>query len=200
MNALEECGADYDDHMINIMKGEQKTAAYRFINPRGKVPALIADGALLTENASILVYLDEQFPDGGLLPKTATPTQRAQYVSDLVWCSATVHPMVRQVRMPVRFTDADPSGVEQKGREYLDGILPEIEQRVVSDRWWYGTDWSIVDTYLNWCYTTAASADYSLSPYPAVQAHSERVQSRPAYQRVLERERLARQKSRQRNV
>ena len=37
---LEELGADYDLHVLNIKAGEQRAPAYLTVNPMGKVPAI----------------------------------------------------------------------------------------------------------------------------------------------------------------
>ena len=48
--------------------------------------------------------------------------------------------------------------------------------------------WSIVDTYLNWTYSTAAIGGFPLKDYPVLLAHAERVRARPSFQRALARE------------
>ena len=188
LNALEEAGFDYEDQVVNILKGEQKSPDYLAVHPGGKVPALAVDDTVLTENASIILFLHQAAPAAKLLPDAASPVARAQQVSDLVWCSGTVHPAVRQVRMPVRFTDGDPSGVQAKGREYLEAIAAQVDERTSDNRWWYGADWSIVDVYLYWLFTTARSAGFLLDGYPNLEALVERVQERPSCQRALARE------------
>jgi glutathione S-transferase len=192
MCALEETGLDYEDHAVNVFKGEQKSPEYLKIHPGGKVPALAVDGRVLIENASILMFLDGLAPDANLLPKTADPVEQARCRSDLVWCSATVHPIMRQVRMPVRFTDGDPSGVQEKGHEYLHEVLRQVDERVANGSWWYGENWSIVDVYLFWLTTTAASAGFPLDDYSNVRDLLQRVQERPSFQRMLVREEAAR--------
>jgi glutathione S-transferase len=65
---LEEVGEPYEARVIDYgpqMKGPE----YRAINPMGKVPALVHDGTVVTENAAILSYLAEVFPQAGLMPE-----------------------------------------------------------------------------------------------------------------------------------
>ena len=70
--ALEELGAAYALHKVNIRAGEQKTPEFLAINPNGKVPAIIdsegPNGQPITivESAAILIYLAEKF--GALIP------------------------------------------------------------------------------------------------------------------------------------
>ena len=195
MTALETAGLDYDDQLVNIMAGEQKSAEYLRIHPSGKVPALQIDDQILTENASIVSYLSSAYPDAQLLPPTDDPLQQAQQRSDLIWCSGTVHPAVRQIRMPIRFTDGDPSGVQEKGREYVHGIAAQVNERVANGAWWYGERWSIVDVYLTWLFTTAVTAGFDLTEYPNVADLLRRVEALPSYQRALAREKAAVEKA-----
>ncbi|MCG8441910.1 MAG: glutathione S-transferase family protein [Caulobacterales bacterium] len=189
MNALEEAGLSYDLRAVNIFKFEQKTPDYLKIHPGGKVPAFIYDGRVMTENAAILMFIHTIAPHAGLLPAASDDFGRIKYYSDLVWCSATFHPAIRQVRMPIRFTDGDPSGVQAKGVEYTTDILRQVEARVRNGGWWHGDAWSIVDVYVNWCCMIALSAVPTiLDGFPGVQAHVRRVQERPSFQRAAERE------------
>jgi glutathione S-transferase len=61
--ALEELGAAYTFHPVNIRQGEQKLPAFLSLNPNGKVPVIIdPEGAddqpiTISESAAILIYL-----------------------------------------------------------------------------------------------------------------------------------------------
>jgi len=190
MNALEEAGLDYADVALDLMKGEQRSAEYQAINPRGKVPTLVVDGTPLSENAAIMLYLDALRPDAGLFPAAADPLARAQVWSDLIWCSATLHPMVRQVRMPIRFSATDPDSVRADGAAKLAVTLPQLEARLARAPWWYGERWSILDVYLFWNYDTADSV-IPLDDYPALRAHAGAVRARPSFFRAQAREKAA---------
>src|SRR4051794_23191815 len=88
--ALEEIGQPYEEKQILLAKGEQKTAEYQKVNPRGKVPALGIDGGrILTENTAILTYLARRFPKKKLLP--SDPLEEARCISQMAWFSNTVH-------------------------------------------------------------------------------------------------------------
>lgn len=56
---------------IDLGAGEQHSEAYRAINPRRVVPALVLeDGAIIGEVPAIMRYLDEAFPETPLLGAT----------------------------------------------------------------------------------------------------------------------------------
>jgi len=55
---------------VNLMKGHQREAEFRKINPMMAIPALIeGNGTVLFESLTILEYLDEKHPNPPLLPK-----------------------------------------------------------------------------------------------------------------------------------
>ena len=75
--ALEELGASYSYHPVNIRQGgEQKLPAFLALNPNGKMPVIVdpegPDGQpiTITESAAILIYLARKF--GRLIPVSET--------------------------------------------------------------------------------------------------------------------------------
>src|ERR1700757_571500 len=54
---------------VNLMKGAQREAAYRAVNPMMSLPALVdGDGPVLFQSLAIIEYLDEVHPHPPLLP------------------------------------------------------------------------------------------------------------------------------------
>jgi glutathione S-transferase len=190
MNALEEAGVSFDDQPVNLMKGEQRSPEMLALNPKGKVPALRVGDQLLTENPSILLYLDEAHPEAELLPRAANALERAETRSDLIWLSNTVHPLVRICMMPARAAPNDPEGARSVAREALTAIFAGIDGRMARNGWWYG-GWSIMDVYIDWCASTAAAAGVDLAAFPAILAQSEKVRARSSFVRALAREQRA---------
>jgi glutathione S-transferase len=190
INALEEADLDYDLRPIDLRANEQQSPDYLAVNPKGKVPALTYGNHLLTENPVILHWIDRQRPQAQILPHDDDFTT-LQGLIDLVWCSAALHPMVRQIHMPTRFTDGETDGIRRDGMKKFDIELRRIAERLMHQHWWYGDRWSIVDVYLHWLYSIAASGGFPLGAYPALSGHAERVSSRRSFMRSLERERIA---------
>src|SRR6202012_2874910 len=64
---------------VGLGAGEQHAQAYRAINPRRVVPALVLeDGTTIAEVPAIMRYLDEAFPDTPMLG--ATPKDKGLVV------------------------------------------------------------------------------------------------------------------------
>lgn len=184
--ALVQTGLSFEEQAVDIRLPD-RTPVHLQASPEGKVPALLVDGKPLVENVAILTYLNALVPDAGLLPQSDDPMVLAQQCSDLVWISSTLHPAVRQARMPSRFTDGDPSGVRAKGLEFTTAMFGRVEQRLSSSSWWYGDTWSIVDVYLCWAFTTAASTELlSVDDYPAIMGLMGRVKAQPNFQTSME--------------
>ena len=68
--ALNLKGVEYEQRAVHLVRdsGEQKSPAYRQINPLGLVPALVHRGHTLVQSVAICEYLEEAFPAVPLLP------------------------------------------------------------------------------------------------------------------------------------
>src|SRR3712207_5259004 len=88
---LEELGAPHELRVLNMKAGEQRNAAYLAVNPLGKVPAIVHDGALVTEQGAIFIYLADLFPEAGLAPAIGDPL-RGPYLRWLVYYGSCFEP------------------------------------------------------------------------------------------------------------
>ena len=84
---LDECGAEYEIHPIDLAMGENKRADYLKINPSGKLPALVDGEARIFENVAICLYLADKFPEKNLAPKIGDP-RRGRYLTLTVYSTS----------------------------------------------------------------------------------------------------------------
>ena len=70
--ALEESGLPFTPREIRVREGAHKEAAYREVNPWGKIPALRVGEQVLTEAHAILTYVADRAPGHNLLPSAGT--------------------------------------------------------------------------------------------------------------------------------
>ena len=190
--ALEEAGVEFETRLVRFMKGEHKSSAFRRLNPKGKVPALEIDGQVLTENVAILTYLNECFPQAGLLPPATAAADRARQIADLCFCSATLHPLVTRIRMPMFFAGPEHAAtVKRTAEQAMDEYFQLIEDRIGNGEWWYGRQWSVMDGYLYWVFWRVDGAGYDTSRFPRFTAHARAMEDRPAVRRALAREEQA---------
>ena len=90
--ALNLKGLDYGYVPVNLLKSEQKSAAYLARNPLGLVPALESDdGELITQSVAILEWLEETAPSPALLPEDPFQRARVRAVVNTIACD--IHPL-----------------------------------------------------------------------------------------------------------
>lgn len=191
MTALETAGCEFEDELVNLMAGEHMRPAYRSQNPRGKIPALLVDGELLTENAAILTWIDATYPEAKLFPSAHGEFEKARQLSDLFWLSAGWHPSVRAMKVPSRWTVGEEAPVRERGRDQMNPMVEALEAQLANGSWYYGETWSIIDVYFYWAYTTAEEGTYDFSGCPEICRHRAQVEGLPAFIRARAREEAA---------
>lgn len=73
---MAEKGVEVETEQVDLAERAQFGEAYRAVNPRCTVPALVLDdGTVLCDNASIARYLEEVYPDPPLMG--VTPVEKA---------------------------------------------------------------------------------------------------------------------------
>lgn len=103
---------------VDLMNGEQKTPAFRALNPLGQVPVLEDDGVLVRDSQAILVYLARRYGGDAWLPEDA-----AGLAEVMQWLSFSAREMLEGpalARALVLFkrTD-DPEPVGKRARRAL---------------------------------------------------------------------------------
>lgn len=78
---------------VNLIPGvsEQKSDAYRAINPQGRVPYFIDGDVKLSQSPAILEYLDEVYPGVPLLPEGAANRAYVRQLASIIACD--IHPL-----------------------------------------------------------------------------------------------------------
>ena len=88
---LEEAGAPYEIVRVNIRAPGHPSAAYKLVNPMGKVPAIRHGDAVVTEQVAVFLYLADLFPEAGLAPALTDPL-RGPYLRWMVFYAACFEP------------------------------------------------------------------------------------------------------------
>ena len=182
--ALEMAQLVYRVELVDLANNAQSDAAYLAISPLGKVPLLTVDGAGLSENAAILIYIATLRPAAGIFPPDPSPLAHAEAVGGLSFCSATLHPQVRGLANPARLTTGDGEPVREKSRQLAAKSFAMAERRLAERNWWLSTA-SIVDVYLNWAFTVARNANFETAAYPLLEGLAGRLAATlPAFVRM----------------
>jgi GSH-dependent disulfide-bond oxidoreductase len=186
--ALEEMGLDYRLVPVNLREGVQKTAAFKAMNPNGKVPVLIdrsvpEEGDLvLSESAAILVHLAEK--TGRLLPKGGP--LRGKVFEQLFFHASGLSPAFLQAFLVAIQTSPQP---EAKDRALAEvdrtlGVLNDILER---QPYAAGDEYSIADiAHFGWMWRHQAIGA-SLNKFPYLARWYEEIVTRPAVVTAIER-------------
>jgi len=174
---LEELAADYELHILNLKKGEQRRADYLAINPMGKVPAIVHDGALVTEQGAVYAYLADLYPEAGITPAISDPL-RGPYLRWLFYYGSSFEPALidKSLKRAPAPASTSPYG------DY-DTMLKTLTDRLAAGPFLLGERFTAADvlwgTALRW--TTM----FKLVPEsPVLAGYIGRVTSRPAFARA----------------
>ncbi|QBQ98892.1 glutathione S-transferase family protein [Paraburkholderia pallida] len=179
--ALEEMGLAYRLVPVNLRQGEQKRAAFKAMNPNGKVPVLVdrsvaGEGDLVvSESAAILVHLAEK--TGQLLPRDGQ--RRARVFEQLFFHASGLSPAFGQAFRVALQPSPEPEAKSQALAEVERtlGVLNEILER---HPYVAGEEYSIADiAHFGWVWRHQAIGA-SLDKFLFVARWLEEVAARPA--------------------
>jgi glutathione S-transferase len=153
---------------------------FREVNPLGLVPTLRTDdGLVLTENAAILQYVADRFPQAGI--STGLGIDRSRLHQWLCFIGTELH---KGLFVPILDRNAPPemkTYVLGKGLSRLDYL-----ENYLKGREFLLDHFSVADAYLvtviNW---TMATPPIELAKWPTVKAYYERLRARPSIARAV---------------
>jgi glutathione S-transferase len=180
--ALYEAGADanYLEVDPRTKRVQQDGADFFAVNPLGLVPALRTDdGTVLTENAAILQYVAERFPDSGIGAREGIERSRLQQW--LCFVGTELHKGLFVTLLSKTAPAEAKTYALEKGLSRLDYL-----DKYLAGREFLLDHFSVADAYLvtviNW---TMATPPIDLAKWPNVKAYYERTRARPSIARAL---------------
>ena len=180
--ALYEAGADAGFIEVDpkTKRVQQDGSDFLSVNPLGLVPVLRTDdGVILTENAAILQYVAERFPDSGI---GAIPgMDRSRLQQWLCFIGTELHKGLFVTLLSKTAPAEAKTWTLEKGLSRLDYLNNYLEGReFLLDHF------SVADAYLvtviNW---TMATPPIDLAKWPNIKAYYERTRARPSIARAL---------------
>ncbi len=187
--ALEEAKADFEVVRVNLRGGEQLAQDYLQLNPKGRVPLLVTDEGILTENPAILLYVAMRKPAANLAPLDDA-FQLARMQSFNAYLSSTVHVAHAHGPRGIRWADEASSLADMKRKvpETMSACFDLIENEYLEGPWVLGDQYTVADAYLFTIATWLEADGVDVTRFPRVLAHRTAMQNRPAVAAVLTRE------------
>ena len=179
LTLLEELGAEYDLRAMNMKVGEHRQPAFLAINPLGKVPAIQHGGALVTEQAAIVIYLADLYPEAGLAPALTDPL-RGPYLRWLVFYGSAFEPAVVDKAMQ---REPGQTGMSPYGS--YDAVIDAVSTQLQRGPYLLGDRFTAADVL--WGGALGWTMMFKVVPErPEFVAYVERVNTRPASRRAME--------------
>lgn len=181
---LTEAGANFEARPLNFRKRQNYSPEYLKINPKHKVPALVVDGKILTENVAIHQWVHRTFPAAKLLP--SDPWDELKAVSLLAWCSSGLHPFLSRINNPAKVCDA--AGASDSVVKFATEGLFEtfhIADELLTGRDYFFDHFTAPDAHFFWCCRRATQLEVNLADFPNVTAHFKRMLERPSVKKLL---------------
>jgi glutathione S-transferase len=189
--ALAEAGADYTAERIDFKTNQQQSPEYLAINPKGRVPALVTDRGVLTENPAMLAYIAQSFPKAKLAPLD-DPYAFAQVQSINSYLSSTVHVAHSHKGRGYRWATEESSFADMKKTlpKSMGAVFGLLEQNMLKGPWMMGESYTICDPYLFTLTGWLEGDGVDIATLPKVADHFKRMKDRPAVQKALAEEKV----------
>lgn len=181
--ALCEMGLPFETVPVDTYDGEQHAAAFRAINPNGKLPAITDGDTAVFDSNAILLYLGEK--SGKFMGK---PEDRGQLLSWLMFVASGLGPFSGQA---VHFTrvHTDSAYATNRYRREAQRHYDVLEGQLAGKAYVLGDDYTIVDMAL-WGWIDRAGivigGDDPLAATPNLKRWFETVNARPAVAKARE--------------
>lgn len=184
---LEEIGAEYELVLLDVAAGEHEQAAYRRLNPNGRIPTLIDGDFVIFETAAICQYLCDEHPHAGLAPPLRTP-ERGRYYQWLMYMTNTVQVALTSWWHPDwTFPDDErQADLKQRLEQDLFRIFEVLNDGIGDDGFVIGATLTVCDIYLA---VLARWSRYLARPawtWPRIRRVVDATYTRPAFQRMME--------------
>lgn len=182
--ALEESGLDYTSERVDFSKGEQLGAAYAAINPKGRVPALETNGAILTETGAILDFVAAHAPD--LMPEDLVQAAKARSV--MYYLASTMHVNHAHKLRGARWADNASSWADMTAKvpETMAASAAHIEAECIEGSYVLGDTFCIADAYLFMVCTWLKGDGVDPAQFPKIQKLLDTMETRASVQAVRE--------------
>jgi maleylacetoacetate isomerase len=187
--ALNLKGIAVDVVEIDLMKGEQRKADFKQVNPQMRVPSLVIDDAPpLFQSLAIIEYLDETKPTPPLLP--ADPRGRARVRALAMITASDAHPLlVPSVREFLEHEyKLDEAQRAKWGRHWvalgLDAYESHLSRDQATGKFCHGDSVTLADLGLVSHVVAAQYNQLDLKPYPTVRRINDACMAIDAFSRA----------------
>jgi glutathione S-transferase len=181
LTLMEELDVPYDLEVLDLKKNQQREAKYLAVNPMGKVPAVLHNGALITEQPAVYLYLADLYPEANLAPRIGD-SLRGPYLRWMVYYGSSFEPAIVD-----RSMKREPAPPSTSPYGDFDTMLNTLTGQLSKGAYMLGDSFTAVDVL--WGVALAWITKFNLVPaLPAIQSYVDRTNARPAFARAREKD------------
>ncbi|WP_108814431.1 glutathione S-transferase family protein [Loktanella sp. Alg231-35] len=183
--ALEELDTPYEAVRVDFASAEQTKEAYRKVNPKGRVPALVTPEGILTETPAILEYAASS-----LVPDDAFAAAKMREL--ISYLNATMHPHHAHGIRGERWADDESSFADMKRKvpERMGDCAAHLEETLPSLPYEIGTMQVLSDAYLYVVLSWLPGDGVDITNYPRLAAFQDKMNERASVQAVIAKDML----------
>jgi glutathione S-transferase len=179
---LKEKNLPFDRVLLDLPNKEQKQEWYLALNPYGKVPVLVEEGAWVYESALCNEYLEDKYPRPSLAP--TTPAEKAHMRLWVDWCNSQFVPPVISLLYESRKPAAERSQEKiDHNKAKLAALLPKLERQLQGADY-LTTAYSIADIAFTPFLALCERAGVDFRGFPKVTQWAQRLKERESYEEV----------------
>lgn len=152
---MAEKGIEIETIQINLMKGEQRSDAYRKINPMGEVPALVLDnGTCIAQTNAICRYLEDIFPENPLYGRNAEERALVESQNHLIQMNGIMAGGEAFRNSSPNFKNRAISGphayaqipeLAERGLKRIDNLFEDLDKHFAHQQFLVGDYFSVAD-------------------------------------------------------
>jgi maleylpyruvate isomerase len=166
--ALNIKGVAYEQAPVDLRAGDQRSEAFRALNPQGLVPALETADGVLTQSSAILEWLEERYPEPPLLP--ATLGERAVVRAMAMAVACDIHPLgnLRVLKYLKQPLGQEQPAVDSWIAHWIGEGFAALETMIArhGGRFAFGDRLTLADCHIVPQFYAAQRYSVDLSPYP----------------------------------
>jgi len=184
---LEWTGKPYT--AVIVSREQRATPDFRLLNPSGAVPVLEDGDWSLTQNAAILNYIADTYPEAKL-GGDGTPRSRAEVNRWLGFLNSDMHPAFKPMFGTTDYLE-DKATIEKthdNARKQLRKLFERVDAQLGKHDWIAGDHKSIADPYLFVMLRWAKGTKVDLSGLDNLKKFEQRMRADAGVQRVLKAE------------
>lgn len=183
--ALHEASLKFEAIPVNFREAEQTKPEYLKLNPKGRVPTLEVEGALLTETGALLEYIAAQAPQANLIPRDDIAAAKMRGV--MYYLASTMHVNHAHGLRGTRWADNPTSHADMAAKmpQTMTQSAHYLEHFCLQGPLMMGSDITLADPYAFVVCSWLKGDGVDMAEFPKINRFMTIMQERPSVRQVI---------------